>query len=340
MLHPVMVSARSVRASRAALLIAFVALAAPRVARADDAAAAALAEGKRLMAAGKTAEACPKLAESQKLAPDLGTLLALADCNAALGKTATAWRTYRDAADAAAAAKDPREAAARRKIAELAPRVGRLVVHPPNGAKSSLAIACDGEVIPFAAWRTEVPLDPGPHRVTASTLVGSTWATQIVVAPEGGLLTVKIPDEVIGQGQPGEKPMRSSGGSRDDDERTEEDAAAATQNPGNTQRIVGIIVGGAGVVGLGLGTFFGLTAKSKLDDSNDGHCSGNLCDATGVQLRSDYSSAARLSTVTFLAGGALLAGGAVLFFTAPRAPVTATVAGGPDGTHVVLRGTF
>jgi hypothetical protein len=44
----------------------------------------------------------------------------------------------------------------------------------------------------------------------------------------------------------------------------------------------------------------------------------NHCTTAGAQLRSDAKSAATISTVGFVAGGVLLAGGAVLFFTAPQ----------------------
>ena len=322
-------------------MIALVAgIAAPGVARADDAASAAtlLDAGKRLMAGGHAAEACPKLAESQKLAPSIGTMMALADCNLALGKTATAWRQYGEAADAAARSNDPREAALRKKVAGLAPRVGRIIVVPPQGAKPSLGLDCDGVPIGVSEWRTELPMDPGSHRVTASTLVGSTWSVKVVVPPDGGVQTVKIPDEVIGQGDPSERAARPTSQDREDDERPLEPESG---DPGATRRTLGLVLGGVGVLGVGLGAFFGLRAKSKLDDSNNGHCHLNdRCDATGVALRDDYLGAARISTVSFLAGGVLLAGGALLYFTAPSAPVSIAAAGGPGSANVIVRSTF
>src|SRR6185295_11820463 len=64
-------------------------------------------EARKLLEAGKYAEACQKLADSHQLDPAVGTLLNLAQCYTKLGKTATAWATYQEAAAAAKAAGQP-----------------------------------------------------------------------------------------------------------------------------------------------------------------------------------------------------------------------------------------
>src|SRR5208283_377998 len=79
-----------------------------------------------------------------------------------------------------------------------------------------------------------------------------------------------------------------------------------------------LVSGGLGLVGLGVGTAFGLEASSKKSqyqgEQVDGRCVTEAC----VTTSKDAVSAATASTVAFLAGGALAAAGALVWVTAPR----------------------
>jgi hypothetical protein len=88
---------------------------------------------------------------------------------------------------------------------------------------------------------------------------------------------------------------------------------------GQGQRTVALIAGGVGVVGIGVGTYFGLAAKSRYADS-DPHCnSSNGCSQTGLDIRDEAIGKATISTIAFGVGAAALVGGVVLWFTAPKA---------------------
>jgi serine/threonine-protein kinase len=113
---------------------------------------------------------------------------------------------------------------------------------------------------------------------------------------------------------------------------------------GNGQRTIGLVVGGVGIAGLGVGTVFGIVAMGKTSDldTQKTDASREGFDTT----KSDAKSAATISTVGFIAGAALVAGGAALYFTAPKSGTqTATRASlvpavGPQGSGLLLRGAW
>ena len=84
------------------------------------------------MAQGKHADACPKLEESQRLDPGIGTQFNLAVCYEQVGRTASAWSTFLDVAGAArAAGQTEREKVARQRATALEPRLIRLTITAP-----------------------------------------------------------------------------------------------------------------------------------------------------------------------------------------------------------------
>jgi hypothetical protein len=86
---------------------------------------------------------------------------------------------------------------------------------------------------------------------------------------------------------------------------------------GGTQRTLGYVAGGVGVVAAVVGAIFGARAIGKNSDSKDSCRTDKLCSAEGLALRNDARSAAKASTFAFVAGGALVATGLTLVLTAP-----------------------
>jgi serine/threonine-protein kinase len=90
------------------------------------------------------------------------------------------------------------------------------------------------------------------------------------------------------------------------------------------QRIAGVAVGGAGLVGLVLGAAFGAKTLGKTSDAK-AHCDAvkPYCDPTGLALQSDAASSAKVADAALIIGGAAVVGGVVLFLTSPAATSTA-----------------
>lgn len=286
----------------ALLVSSTVALAAPT----DTAAAEALfAEGRRLMEAGEIAAACAKFEASYGHEAALGTLLNLAQCRAREGKTATAWghaHTVRATASRTGDAK--RERAAQALLAELEPKLARLVVtvRSPVGG---LVVERDGKALAEGEWGVPIPVDPGAHRVQASAPGHLSVVVTAEVAQPAATITVEVPAlvrAVAATTSPPPRPPTS-------EPRNEPRAGA--------QRWAGIAAVGTGVAALAVGTTFGALAKGSWDDAR-AHCdASNACDPDGLTAASRAEGQARISTVLFAAGGAVLVGGIVLWLTAP-----------------------
>jgi hypothetical protein len=269
------------------------------------AAAALFDEGAALMESGKYAEACPKLARSQELSPNGGTLLALADCYEKTGKVASAWVAYKEAAIRANAAKRAdAEALALAAAKRLEPRVSKLTVTVPGESDvEGLALSRDGRPLGRPEWGVALPIDPGEHVIRATAPGRKPWTKGLRFGKTGETHAVRVPAL------------------------EREPAAVASTGPvtgeegaprGGAQRVVGLSIGGVGLVGLGLGAFFGMTAASKNDEAAQ-HCrDGTACSAEGIRLDGEARDAATISTIAFIAGGAAVVSGAILFFTAPR----------------------
>jgi len=80
-------------------------------------------------------------------------------------------------------------------------------------------------------------------------------------------------------------------------------------------RWTGVAIGAVGLAGIGIGSGYGLVAMSKADVAK-GSCDGNACTSqVGVDAAKNARTLATVSTVGFVAGSALLAAGAALFFS-------------------------
>ena len=230
-------------------------------------------EGKALLQQEQVDPACDKLEESQKLEPAVGTLGLLAYCRELQGHTATAWRRYLETADMAHATNDvERERVAKERAAELEGKLSRVRIAVER-AVPGLVVALDDRSIPQGQWERGEPMDAGSIDVKATAPGFQSWTVRIELS-DGSTIAIRVPA-------------------------LQPSAARTPTRPHDTQPnlIPGLAVGGAGVVLLGVGSYFGLRAMSKNDDS-EGHCVNNACDREGGALRDDAKTAATISTVT------------------------------------------
>lgn len=88
---------------------------------------------------------------------------------------------------------------------------------------------------------------------------------------------------------------------------------------GKTQRTVGLVIGGAGVVGLVTATITALMAKSAFDSASSCDSIGSsACASSQIDQSRSAVHLGNISTISFLTGVAAVGAGTVVFLTAPK----------------------
>lgn len=289
-------------------LVAFALLANAAMAEPGDEgkADALFREARALMKAGDCEQACPKLEESYRLDPAAGTAVNLGDCFEKTGKVGSALLAYRDARSLISAT-DPRVKPVEAQIAVLEGRAPRLTITRAPGAPRGTKVKLDGRSIDAADFGKVLVVNPG----------------RVVIAVEAPGREQALHELRLAEGQ--SRKVVAEVGEPIDDAPDRDPAPAPkvrthtnSSESAGSQRTIGFIVGGAGVVALGVAGVFWLRASSKDQEATDAGCTSTTCPAGHPQELSDSADDAR-RTANWSAGlGALaLAGGAVLVLTAP-----------------------
>jgi hypothetical protein len=294
-------------------------------------------EGRNLVEHRQFAEACPKFAESQRLDPGIGTELWLADCYENNGQVASAWAAFKEAAAAAALMHDKRETVARDRATALETKIPRLmVVVSDTAAAQGLEVRRDGVIMAATAWGFALPVDPGVHTIAASAPGHMPWSTTVQVVGRADTLQVTIP--ALEDAPPLAAQERTPAPRADTVETQPPPAPEAPHDSaGNGERLAGALLAGAGVLGIGVGTFFSFDAKSTYDASNRGECStDNMCSSAGLHDRDVANQKALVATLAMGIGAAAVLSGGILYFFAPRGG-SASVAVASDAHGAVMR---
>jgi hypothetical protein len=280
--------------------------------------------------AGRWADARDRFAATLAIRPSAKAFFSLAQAEEQLGELGTAARDYGRAVDAAKIANEGEVvSAAQHALSALDPRVPkvRVVVSGASGANATL----DGQPIAVNAL---VAVDPGSHRVVV-TAPGMRDAHASLAISEQQRLDIPIRleanDQLVHDAAPPPAPPGPPPASASASPAPDMHASGAF-----AWRTVGLVTAAVGAVGLGVGTYFGIDAKIKLDQSNSSGCNGNDCSVSAASTRREAISAGNTSTALLVVGSALVATGVVLWVLAPSEPggsgVSVTpVALGPGG---------
>lgn len=194
------------------------------------------------------------------------------------------------------------------KVTKLRARIPKLVIERGDGA-SAAAIELDGVAVGESSVGVEVPLDPGPHAVTAKAPNRRPFESTVTLTEqETTRLEIKleeIPQELLA----------TPGG-----------AAPAPEKP--PSKVVPFVIGGVGIAALvGSGVLFGLrqSTLSELEDA----CNGSACPKDKESRYDDLKFYHYGSFVTLGVGVAAVGtAGALLFFQRKKQePAKDSVAG-------------
>jgi hypothetical protein len=281
-------------------------------------------EGVKLMDQGHFADACPKLAESQRLDPGGGTLLNLGYCRQNEGKLASAWAAYNEAlSQAIKDGRKDREATARVHVDELEKKVAKLAIDLSDAAQKTdqIEIRIDGTAVRQAAWGMLSPIDRGVHAIVVNAPGKREYRATVEVKDDATTQRVSIPaleDAPIAPKPP----------------------LAEEEHHSRAQATVGWVTGSVGVVLLGVGVITGALAIDAHGQSNS-QCQlpGGTCTQQGYDLNERSKTYAWLSDFGVGLGVAAIVTGIVLVVTAPKATarVVPVVSANGAGAAVLAR---
>lgn len=210
------------------------------------------------------------------------------------------------------------------RVDEVNAAIPTVIFQAKDGVGNDLVavrVTLDGEVLAERLEGTPLSIDPGEHTFVFET-PGQPSVQKHFVIQEGQ----KDQRESIAFGTPILAPPQA--GPPQGSAFAPGTPSSSTPDNGeglSTPKIVAIVAGGVGVVGLGVGSAFGLVAISKKSDAQNA-CPGECADQAGVGKWRDAKSAAQVSDVAFVVGAVGLGAAAVLWFVVKSPPASEATA--------------
>lgn len=196
--------------------------------------------------------------------------------------------------------------AARAEIGAVSSRVASVVVTVEGAPTPSVTL--DGIAIPPVALGLKRPVEPGKHVVHAEAPGYKPADAEFTVA-EGGSANAPVRlEKASATAVAGAGPAGGGSGAAVD---------AGSGKGGSANKTYAIIAFGVGGAGLVAGAITGVIAAGKHGDLKD-KCPTGTCDPQYQRNVDSYKTMGTLSTVGFIVAGVGVAGGAVLWFTAPK----------------------
>jgi hypothetical protein len=302
---------RTVLARAASLIVlgASLAFASPALGQATDRTVAAeslFQEGKQLVEAGNFVGAADKFAASYQLDRAWGPLFNLAHCHEQMGKTASAWAEFREAAMVAkVTAQQERQDSANARADLLEPKLVRFNIQPA-AIVPGLVITRNSVDVPQALWGASLPVDPGDYAFTASAPGKVTVSIPSQRAERAGeVVSIRIP------------------------------ALQDIPRPFLQQHRASLLTASGAVVLAGVG--FGLGASAAALHSTV----GEKCAGTGggsCPVRDDLAARVHVTNGFFVAAGVVGLASGLIFLVAerrnPAAATTARITGSPAGVMI------
>jgi len=294
-------------------------------------------EARRLIDDKRYDQACPMLAESQRLDPAGGTALTLALCHQAAGRLATAVRAFEAALTFAERdRRADRAKVARDAIASLTPTLSHLTLRlePGVAALEGLHVELDGVPLEPGDFDVARPIDGGSHEVVARApgRQGVNLRFPARVREDELDLTVPWMPPLAAEEKPAPLPLPVA---------PAKPAEPAPAPPPSRTVRTAVTIGAFGVALVGgvAATWLGLSARAD-DAEADDLCPDTPCSNEDARREAWMATAA---TGIAIAGAVT---GAVLLFTWPSDGAAAASTGrsgwsiSAGARGVALRGAF
>ncbi|HEY2512208.1 MAG TPA: hypothetical protein VGI39_15180, partial [Polyangiaceae bacterium] len=310
------------------------AFAAPRLALADDRAAATdlFNAGRDLLKQGDYAAGCPKIAESVRLDPTVGALARLAACEEHDQHMVNARALWERAFNLAHSVHDDREADVAAALTRVDRIVPKLVLTAGAPLPEGTVLRIDDLELGPGSAGVSLPVAAGTHTIRVSAAGRKEWSATVETHADGASTTVTIPPL---------EPLPASAPAAPESAVPPPAADAAPPSPSAPLpplRIAALATGAGALVGLGIGSGYGISALVLRSQAS---CQGTVCPDDGSARKlTDAKNSAQISTIAFAAGAGLAAVGIGLWFLAPKASDRTALYLAPVMGGAVVGGVF